>query len=65
MPPTAASRSDALPPPATHNLHPAGVSEEEVESLAGKKEGCDDDIEFVTVMRPDEPLQVGGCTFAV
>jgi molybdenum cofactor sulfurtransferase len=29
-----------------------GVKEAEVESLAGKKEGCEDDVEFITVQRP-------------
>ncbi len=29
-----------------------GIADEEVESLAGEKEGCDDDVEFVSVMRP-------------
>ncbi|GIL62185.1 hypothetical protein Vafri_16451 [Volvox africanus] len=29
-----------------------GVQESEVESLAGKKEGCEDDVEFIKVQRP-------------
>ncbi|KAG2423235.1 hypothetical protein HXX76_015491 [Chlamydomonas incerta] len=29
-----------------------GVKEAEVESLAGKKEGCEDDVEFIRVQRP-------------
>ncbi|KAG2427700.1 hypothetical protein HYH02_014532 [Chlamydomonas schloesseri] len=29
-----------------------GVKEAEVESLAGKKEGCEDDVEFIKVQRP-------------
>jgi len=29
-----------------------GVEETEVEDLAGKKEGCDDDVEFIEVERP-------------
>lgn len=29
----------------------AHVQEEEIESLAGKKEGCHDDVEFMTVQR--------------
>lgn len=28
-----------------------GVTEKEIESLAGKKEGCHDDVEFITVQR--------------
>jgi hypothetical protein len=27
------------------------VQEKEIESLAGKKEGCHDDVEFITVQR--------------
>lgn len=34
------------------------MSEAEVESLAGKKEGCDDDVEFITVQRPDSAAKV-------
>jgi hypothetical protein len=29
-----------------------GVSEQEVETLAGEKEGCGDDIDFIEVQRP-------------
>lgn len=29
-----------------------GVAEAEIESLANEKEGCDDEIEYVTVQRP-------------
>lgn len=29
-----------------------GLTEQEVESLAGQKEGCDDDVEWITVQRP-------------
>jgi hypothetical protein len=29
-----------------------GVSEEEVETLAGEKEGCGDEIDFIEVQRP-------------
>jgi molybdenum cofactor sulfurtransferase len=39
-----------------------GVKESEVESLAGKKEGCHDDIEFLRVQRSitsSEPNNVG------
>ena len=35
-----------------------GVREAEVESLAGIKEGCEDDIEFMTVKRPAGPNHV-------
>ncbi|KXZ42547.1 hypothetical protein GPECTOR_136g630 [Gonium pectorale] len=31
-----------------------GVQEKEVESLAGTKEGCEDDVEFIRVQRPVE-----------
>ena len=37
-----------------------GVKEEEVQSLAGEKEGCNDDVEYVTVQRPADIGQVGG-----
>ena len=39
----------------------AGVRESEVESLAGIKEGCEDDVEFMRVERPARggPNQVG------
>lgn len=30
---------------------PCAVQEKEIESLAGKKEGCHDDVEFITVER--------------
>jgi len=33
-------------------LHYLGVAERELESLAGKKEGCEDDVEFLGVRRP-------------
>eukprot|EP00798_Chlamydomonas_sp_ICE-L_P024132 gene24132-9714_t len=33
------------------------VDEKDVESLAGVKEGCEDDVEFVTVQRPSSPLK--------
>lgn len=32
-----------------------GVTEGDLEGLAGTKEGCDDDVEFVTVERPAPP----------
>ncbi len=32
----------------------AGVADAEVEQLAGVKEGCEDDVEFITVQRPSE-----------
>ena len=31
---------------------PSGIRESEVESLAGIKEGCEDDVEFMEVERP-------------
>lgn len=34
------------------------VQEEEIESLAGKKEGCHDDVEFIKVKR-DQALPTG------
>ncbi len=46
-----------------------GVKEAEVESLAGKKEGCEDDVEFITVQRPVTASQEvsgwGGCRYGV
>eukprot|EP00983_Pelagomonas_calceolata_P049340 1141470-Pelagomonas_calceolata.AAC.5 len=39
--------------------HP-GVRESEVEALAGEKEGCDDDIEFVQRSIPEGPPKVRG-----
>jgi molybdenum cofactor sulfurtransferase len=35
-------------------LRCAGITESEIEGLAGIKEGCDDGVEFITVQRPDE-----------
>jgi len=43
----------------THAWLCAGVQESEVESLAGKKEGCEDEYEFVHVQRPANPPKVG------
>ena len=34
------------------------MRESEVESLAGIKEGCEDDVEFMRVERPALPKQV-------
>ena len=37
-----------------------GLKAEEVQSLAGKKEGCGDDMDFITVLRPVGGPQGGG-----
>lgn len=43
-----------------------GVEEEEIEALAGEKEGCDDDIEFIQRPIPAEgPPKVSACVVVV